>query len=139
MVTIVKCFGTFSGACCNSSWNTNPIFIQIYIMFLMLALYLEQEKSAKITVSTHQPRFCEEFKRSFPFDGLCKNNWKIHISIVFVHDLSENQLHYFEKWAMKNYELLKLLISYVFVKKNIFFSILQCLYRGYQAVEYKFL
>ena len=32
-------------------------------------------------------------KGSFPFDGLWKNEWKIHISIVFFHDLFENQLH----------------------------------------------
>ena len=38
---------------------------------------------------------------SFPFDGLWKNEWKIHISIVFFYDLSENQLHNLEKWLMK--------------------------------------
>ena len=71
---------------------------------------------------------------SFPFDGLWKNNWKIHISIVFVHDLSENQLHFLEKWELKNYELLKLLISYVFVKKsNFFFLFLNVIFRFFKG------
>ena len=30
-----------------------------------------------------------------------KNKLKIHISIVFFHDLYENQLHFFDKWVMK--------------------------------------
>ena len=39
--------------------------------------------------------------RIFSFDGMWKNNWKVHISIVFVHDLSENQLNFLEKLALK--------------------------------------
>ena len=49
---------------------------------------------------------------------------KIHISIVFVNDLSKNQLIFSRNGEWKNYDLLKLLISYVFVKKSNFF--LQC-------------
>ena len=39
---------------------------------------------------------------SFLFDGLWKNKWKIHISIAFFHDLSENYLHFFEEMGNEN-------------------------------------
>ena len=66
---------------------------------------------------------------SFPFDGLLKNEWKIHISIVFFHDLSENQLHILEKWLMKNEKNMSFW-SYIFPmcllrKAILFFPILQ--------------
>ena len=61
---------------------------------------------------------------------------------MFFHDLSENQLHFLEKWVINNYEFLKIFISYVFVKKSnfvffLFFSVIfrfieniSSLYRG---------
>ena len=85
---------------------------------------------------------------SFSFDGLWKNKWKIHISIVFFHDPFENQLHLLEKRVMKKLELLKLFISFVFVKKSnfVFFLFFNVIFRfierisssfhGYQAAKY---
>ena len=66
---------------------------------------------------------------SIPFDTLWKNKWKIHISIVFFHYLSENQLHFWRNGKWENYEFLKLFISCVFVKEsNFVFSYSSMLY-----------
>ena len=42
-----------------------------------------------------------DFKYYFISTEIWINKWKIDISIVFFHDLSENQLHFLEKWVIK--------------------------------------
>ena len=71
-----------------------------------------------------------------------KNKRKILISIVFLHDLTENQLHYLEKWVMKKlwaFEVIFFLC--VFVKKInfhffLFFSIKNSMYPIYLTRKY---
>ena len=48
---------------------------------------------------------------SYTFEKLWENEWKIHISIVFFHDIFENQLYFLDKWK-KN--LVMSIQSYLF-------------------------
>ena len=59
---------------------------------------------------------------SFPFGGLWKNKWKLHVSIVFIHDLSENQLHFLEKWVMKKLWAFEVIYFLCVKKRNFVFS-----------------